>query len=549
MDNAQLITDVKELLGNAETEKALNRLAEFLGSDPKYKQLNRLVLQARAQFQKAQRDELQGLVSGEQSKLNYNQVTRQALQIVEWLEEGNLRPETSFPPPPPRRWPMALGAVILLMVLAGGGYWWFQRQEPDLETTQTADCPIDEAFPESSEFNILLRPFQTVAGEEQKPHLIIAKKLDDFIKGLKIDCDFGTLTDVDPDSFFTDADADTAAIRCGANLIIWGTVEKPAPSDSSTIQMNYKFVSQDSFVKLSKLELTGGSELVKVNTLSNIPTGTTLTQSIFESIKLLFGLIAHETGDRSTAIEMLEGYEPAPEDTTAHLLKGMVLAEDYMANNQDEKAWESYNQLLEVHPEYPLARNNRGILNYQKGNYEDAAEDFSVFLKKDSTNAEVLEIRGSAYLKADQLKKARLDLQKVKELRVPDRELNRKIEEVDKKIEEEEKTKASAEAEIRANPNNLAAWNQKAISSQKLGDYKEAARASEVILRQDPDNVNAYLQIIKAYRSAGDTILAEKAIQRAEAAGISRSRLNQMAPLDITLSPRRTNTIIPLKKN
>ena len=56
----------------------------------------------------------------------------------------------------------------------------------------------------------------------------------------------------------------------------------------------------------------------------------------------------------------------APEDTTAHLLKGMVLAEDYITSNQDEKLG-ILQPIIEVHPEYPLARNNRGILNYQKG--------------------------------------------------------------------------------------------------------------------------------------------------------------------------------------
>ena len=47
MDKAQLISEVKQLLGNAEMDKAFNRLAEFLVSDPKYRELHNLALQAR----------------------------------------------------------------------------------------------------------------------------------------------------------------------------------------------------------------------------------------------------------------------------------------------------------------------------------------------------------------------------------------------------------------------------------------------------------------------------------------------------------------------
>lgn len=539
MDKAQLISEVKELLGNAETEKALGRLTDFLRSSPEYKDLYSLALQARARFRKAQQDEIQGLASSEQTKLSYNQATRQALQVVEWLEAGNLKPDASFTEEArPARWPWAAGAVALVLLLAGGWYFWNRSQQAQPGGAQTANCQIDDPFPETSQFNILLRPFQALAGEgSPKPHLTIATRLQDFVKRLKIDCDFGTMTDVDPNSFFSDADAEAAAKSCKANLIIWGTVEKLSSSDSFTVQTRYKFVNKDSLVSVSKLELTEGSEIATVDAISIIPASTTLTQSIFESIKLLFGLIAHETGDREQAIEMLEAYQPLPEDTTANLIKGMLLGDEYIAQGQEDRAWEAYSQLLETH-DYPLARNNRGVLNYKKGNFEEAAEDLSVFLEAKPDNAEALEIRGSAYLNAEQLQNAREDLQKVQEMRAaPSPELNRKLEEVNEKIQLEEQNKASADAAVRANPNNLAAWNQKAVSSLKLGNYQEAVRAGEAILSRDRDNVGAFVQIIKAHRSAGDTAQVEKTIQRAEAAGISRRQLDRLTPFSLYQTP------------
>lgn len=540
MDKAQLISEVKELVGNAEMEKALNRLAEFLQSKPEYKALYNLVLQSRAQFQKTQRDEIQGLASSEQTKLGYNQVTRQILQAAEWLEEGNLRPDAGFTKksrPGSRLWVAA--AIVLALVLAGGGYWLFlasSTEEP--EVVQTADCPIDEKFDETSEFNILLRPFQSVAGESQRPHVLIANSLQAFIKGLRIKCDFGTLKVEDTDRFYSDADADEDAMKCGADLFIWGITES-SPSRPITIKTFYKFFSRGDRLMLSKLKGAEGSELATVETLSSILTSGVLTQGIEEDIKLLFGLIAHETRDSITAISMLEGYQP--EDSTTLLLKGMVLAEDYLATHQKDKAWESYNQVLEIHPNYAIARNNRGVLNYQKGNYMEAVEDLSVALEKEKDSSiveSILKTRSSAYLNVDHLKEAREDLQKVQTLRkIPDREINQKIKEVDQKILEEEKVKASAEAEIRANPNNLSAWNQKAISSAKLGNYREAVSAGEAILRRDPDNLDAFVQIIKAYRSAGDTTQAEKVIQRAEAAGITRQQLEGLTPFKLIQPP------------
>lgn len=533
MNKPQLISEVKELLGNAETEEALNRLLEFLRSDPKYKELYNLALQARARFRKAQQEDIQGLASSEQTKLAYNQATRQALQVVQWLEEGNLNPDATFAEEKRQnRWPWVVGAIALLLIVAGGGYWWYRSLQGETTEPSAASCPVQ--FSSSSIFNILLMPFQALDDKKLRPHLTIAESLDEFKKKYNIQCDLELFPEDRPVTIATTDDASQQATQCQAQLIIWGTTE--GFTDNAIIKTHYKFFNkkgkEEDNLELSKLEWTEGSELDTVRTLSSIATSGVLTQAIEESIKLLFGLIAHETGQTASAIEMLEGYEPA--DSAAHLVKGMVLAEDYLASKQEEKAWESYNEVLTIHPDYALARNNRGILNLKKENYEEAAEDLSVFLEKKPTDTVALEARGTAYLRAEQLKEAREDLQKVQKLkRIPDRELNQKLEEVDKKIREEENTKAAAEADLRANPNNLAAWNLKATTSIKLGDYREAVKAGEAILRRDPDNKDAFVQIIKAYRSAGDTAQVNKTIQRAEAAGISRRELDGLLPFKL----------------
>lgn len=560
MDKAQLISEVKELLANAETEKALGRMAEFLQNSPEYRQLYNLALQARAQFRKTQRDELQGLASAEQSKLNYNQVTRQAFQIAEWLEEGNLRPEAGFAEGSPRRWPLVAGIIALLLILGSGGYWWYRSQQGNAEEPgggeepQQTSCPPEVEFDPASDFNILVMPFRGSKGAELPPHIAIVFRLDELKNEYRIPCSIKDFPVDNPGSeIATTEDADRRARDCKAELIIWGIAEKV--SGNTIIYTRYKFVSRGDQLPLYKLKMTENSGLDTVTTISSIATAGILTEGIEESIKLLFGLIAHENENLPVAIEMLEKYET--QDSAATLVKGMVLAQDYLASGQSQKAWESYNQVLDQHPNYALARNNRGMLNFQKGNYLEAAEDLSVALETapDTSKADILELRGAAYLKADQLDKAKADLKDARELRQPDKgvdkkdALDRKIKEIDRKIEAEKSTKASAEAKLRLDPNNLTALSQKAVSSQRLGDYQQAIEASRAILRKDPRNIDAYVKIIQAYRSAGDAEQIEKAIRQAEAAGISRDRLNQLTPFDLNRLPLRPGGNIQLKKN
>lgn len=535
MDKAQLLIELKRLIGNAETEKALDLLLSFLAGDARYRHPQQEALQAQAQFKKAQRDESFGLASAEQSKLSYSRTTQQLLHLAERLEAGELGPLKGSPAAG-KRSAIAWLAGVLAIALAAVGIWYFTRPTNGQEGAQQADVENCPAFPEPEAFNILLFPFQVLEGEATKPHIAINSSLSQFKEKYDIDCEIGfyRADESDPNSFPTSYDdAGRKASSCHAKLVIWGTAGKGS-SGGTTIQMFYKFLNEGGKLPLSRLNLAEAAQVITVPTISSIVTEGNLTHSLEENIRLLFGLIAHESDNKNLAIEMLEGFEA--QDSASVLVKGMVLADNYLATDQAEKALSSYDSVLAWHPNYALARNNRGILLYKKEQFVEAAEDLSVALEKDSTNAKLLEIRCDAYLKTEQLDKAKEDLNRLKQMPSTSRstDLDEKLKEVNQKIEAQKQIKAEAESALRRNPTNTAALLLKAESSQKLGQYEQAIQAAETSLRADPRNLRAFAQLIIAYRSKGDREQVASAIRRADEAGLSRAELSKLVPFSLS---------------
>ncbi|MCB9274908.1 MAG: tetratricopeptide repeat protein [Lewinellaceae bacterium] len=543
MDNTQLLTEVKQLIGKAETGKALEKLIAFLESAPRFQYLYQEALQAQALFKKAERDESFGLVSAEQSKLSYSRTTQQLLQLVGRLERNELGPFESSPAAKKRRYAYwAIGALLLALAAFGG--WWLLKPDSSQGENLLAEAENCPAYPADDAFNILLFPFQDLEGQATKPHIAINSSLSQFKEQFDINCEIGfyKADENDPNSFPTSYDdAGRKASSCHAKLVIWGTSGKSG-TGGTTIQMFYKFLDENGKLPLSKLGLTEeATQVVTVPTISSIVTEGNLTQSLEENIKLLFGLIAHESGDKNTAIEMLESFEANDSSTT--LVKGMVLADNYWATNQEDKALASYDTVLATHPNYFLARNNRGILLYKNEKYVEAAEDLSVALEKDTTDPQLLELRSDAYIKTEQLDKAKADLSRLQRLPPEERhiDVDKKLNEVNKKIEEQRQIKAEAESSLRHNPANTSALLLKAESSHKLGEYAQAIQAAETMLRNDPRNLRAFAQLIIAYRSQGDREKTAEAIRRADAAGVSRAELSRLVPFDLNeIAPIRT---------
>lgn len=536
MDKHQLISEAKRLVGNAEIEKALSQVLAFLGSEAAYRHLYQEALLIQSQFKKAQRDESLGLASNEQAKLSYSQTAQWLLRLLDRLESGDLAPADSGEVPRKNKLvPILAGALAVAAAIIA--VWLFlppSSGAPPEEPQQQSDtaCPT---WPEEQAFNILLFPFQPLNDNTLRPHIAISNRLAQLKEKYGINCGirFYEVNEADPNSYpATSSDAGNIGSRCQAKLAIWGTAE--SIPNSAIIRTNYKFLHGQGQLPLHKLMLTEKSGVDTVTTISSIATEGRLTQDIEESILLLFGLIAHESGNRDIAIELLESYPAA--DSASALLRGMVLADNYFSTHQEEKAVKSYDEVLALHPDYFLARNNRGILYFNKGLYAEAAEDLTVALQKDSNNAQLLEIRGDAFLRTEQLNRAKEDYLRAREISPATRTSEQKIKEVDRKIEEQRVIKERADLILRSNPTNLPALMQQAEASQKLGEYSQAIKAAETILRREPQNIKAFAQLIQAYHNQGDTAQIAKTLERAKAAGIRREKLNELTPVNLNRS-------------
>jgi len=326
----------------------------------------------------------------------------------------------------------------------------------------------------------------------------------------------------------TTKEAERIARNCNAQLIIWGTTENEA-SGKNIVLTKYKFLNID----LKKLLITSGTEVDTITSLSSIFTEGLLTEGIFSNMQLLFGVIANEMGKPEEAIAQLENIQPG--DSAANVLVNMVLSDSHLATNHPEKALESVNKVLETHPAYPLALNNRAILNFEMGNTTEALNDINAIIElKPDTNklAEAFVTRSTIYLKIQALDKAEQDLEKASELKP---EADKNIQQLSKAISDERKVqiriKREAELMIQSNPNDMKALEDKASADKALGNEKEALYAAKAAVANNSKDPRVFSIVLEDAVKTNDTNAFKKTNKKADQAGISRKELIQNAPL------------------
>jgi tetratricopeptide (TPR) repeat protein len=530
MEKSQAVQQARELASNAKQEEALELLLSFFGTDQRYRHLERKTRHVLAQYKRAERDAMLGVSDASTTQLAYNRITQNILKLTDYLEEGELKPGYLEGEKRQFSWG-AMITVALAILLLGGTAWYFLNKGTDEEPTATTACP---EFLNKEDFRILLFPFRELNENGLRPHLAIGDRLGKLKDQYGINCGirFYNIGEDNPNLYpTTTTDATTLGGQCRAQLVIWGSAEQAA--GSAIIQTRYHFIDQEK-LPLHKLTVQGSSQIDTVTTLSSIASQGTITASIEESIKLLFGIIAHGSGNLPVAKKLLESSQGV-QDASAALTRDMVLADIYLNQNDRQKATALYDAVLERHPDYPLALNNRALLHYQEGFFAEAAGDLS---KVSNPDPELLEIRAESFLKSDQLQNARKDLEQLQSIKA-DTEVDQKLDEVNRKIDREERIKANADAQLRINPNNLSALKQKANASRKLGDYNSTIKASEALLRRDPKNVEAYAELMKAYREQSQTDKARAVYERAKVAGADTSRLKNLVPQRMIFIPRQ----------
>lgn len=524
MSKQEIIKNIKAAITKAETPQALAQLIAFLDGNQQYSAMGKVARLAQAKYEGAERDFNQGLVDREGTTFIYNAVNRTVLQLVEDLQKDDFDASHYEPDMRPNQWQKRIVAILagILIVFAGGvGYSIYNAEKETPPTGLT--CPI---FQENAEFKVLLLPFQPNRKDELTPHITIKRRLTD--KSAKEN--LNTSIEIDKDYFDNHdtpgkTEAMTAGGDCGAQMVIWGIWEKT--NNGTIVSTDFKYLGSRDRFGFQKLKLESDDQIDTVFTMSNIETQGTLTQDIEKVINNYFGLIAELSGQPQAAIEPLKRATPSPTDTAAFLLNQMTLANCYIEMGDNHAAGEVYNNILETHPDYGFARNNRGVIMYQEGNYDQAVADISVNLDKIPNDADALILRASAYLKQEDLEKAEEDLDRFRIISPNKQHLQNRVNQLEKQKRAKRVIINKATTELKVNKNAITALNNRAAAYESLGEHAKAIADANRVIQLNQANQTAYETLIKAYKKDNQQTKAINMLRQAEAKGMQFQRLNK----------------------
>ncbi|HRD82174.1 MAG TPA: tetratricopeptide repeat protein, partial [Saprospiraceae bacterium] len=515
------------------------------------------------QFLNAKREANGGRITFDQADLIYNRVNNAVYQIAEDLENGITR---LTPAQQTRRMLPYLAIAIGAVAIAFLGYWVSQQggeDDPaDTQQTQTG-CPDFEA---GDSFKILLWEYDSFNEDNvdsKKLPVALQNRLSSIDRDGLLQTGIYTLAENQKYPLRKEQ-----ALQCEAQLSLWGTTDKVNENQWIVIT-NFAFAKP---WQLKRWGMSPGDDWEKsdiaatlplqgvfvdtISSLSSVFTEGKISTKVEQLLQIAIGLNATLTSDQNGAIATLESFES--QDSTLALLGGMLLADNYTRMGKEEQALAAYEKVLSVHPNYALALNNYAALQIKKGNYGEAIATLDNAATVAPKNADVLAMRGSAYLAVNQLDKAQKDFSKAQELttnkaagtearkEVRSKVIEQKVEELNVRVQQEKQRRSEAEQQLKVTPENVEALNTRADASKNLGDHKTAIQSANEVIKMQPDNVKAHTILVESLTALGDTARVRTALTRAEKIGIAPAEIKENAPLirsltDTTLFRRRFN--------
>lgn len=539
MEKLELIKEVKKLTGRADLEGALQLLDDFTLSDAKYDELHDRVVQTQAQLSQLQKDQNAGVISFENAKLSLNQVTRQILAILDELEAE----EKPFAQKPGRKRLIFLLSASVLMVALGsvGAYWWMNREKsPGVEeeenpTTVSSFCAdFDEP---DAEFRVLILPYYSFSVSPIRTHIGIRLRLGDLRDKyfIKLESEvYGDSTLARSDKYPANSEEAGRFVRtCSSDypidMVIWGT-EDQLDDDRKFITTKYRLLGHDNF-NLTKLKISD-TDVDTIRSLSSILTQGEVTGEIEQIIKFLFGLIKYETGDYNDAIAALEEAESKQLDSNAQLTKSMLLFDSYIQQNDENRALTALDSALATHPEYALALNNRAAIYFKRKNFEAAAADMEVANEKLPEDPTIVSNRLRTSLAVEKIYTARESLNKLEELTreettdLKNKDLVAKTPVVIDNIKRRQESVIEKTQDIlERDPGNIEALQEQAETYLKQGNFQDAVKLADQMLKVNPRQRVAYLILLEAYIELKREREIVETIRRAVRNGIDKNAL------------------------
>lgn len=559
MTKEQLILSVRELISAGNTADALQSLVRFLESDKKYSRLANIALLAQAQFQETQQKIRQGIISNTDADLVLNRVRHTIFTLLDDVEKENLRPdryEVEKDTTSKRQLTVLISilGVLVLGIVAILYFFVFKSDATNTDTGEVGEEVVEACpnFDSNSAFKVLLLPFFNY----REGNLNISKSIQLRLRKLAEDYNLDVMPlvfenvelarhiDLPPKKEI----AAQIAKECGSQLIIWGT-EEESRDGNIFIQADYIYTGSTDKFQFTKLKLQEDGVLDTVRTVSSIALqGSFFTRPIEQIVLTFFGIIAYEQNNFDAVITELE----AGNDTT--FIGNLILANSYLAQQNEQKALEKYDTVIARHPHYPLARNNRGLLLYKQEKYVEAIEDFNMQLELTPKDTVALVARANAYLQTEQLEKAEHDLNAAQEIAPASPTIQRNLKSVQLQQQQKRAEIKRAETNLEANTNVVSSFTMRAEANKSLGNVNNAIEDARKAIELDPKNPQPYAILIQTYYQENKEKELQQVLELAQKNGVNKRAIEDVnATVKSILTSQRllnaTPQIRALRKN
>ena len=517
MNKQEIIKEVKSLMANAQSNKALTLIIGFFQQDKKYSKLQQIAINTQNLYNKTQLDKNKGILSQEHILRQENVVNDTLFQLTRHIENDNLNPVDFNPLVQKKKTNKIMLVLLGLIPILLGVIAYFFIFPPG------PSCPD---FSSRTDFHVMLLPFKNLGSGQLSPETAIKERLvklsaqENVTAEVKIFSNFfeGNQNDL-PDY----EEAKEIGEGCHAEMLIWGTAEDT--SDGKIVNAKYRYLGAKDGLVFNQLKWEGEKQLDTLKAISNIMDHGELTAEIET---LLLAILLHKEGRTDEMLALLEKVNP--QNNHEAFVTYMLQADGYSEKKNYDKALVSYEKVLDAHPDYWLARCNKGILAIENGRFDEGINDLSKVLKKRPKDIDVLNARGEAFRKNKQFKKAVEDFERVKNIE-PNNSINdEKIKVINRKIAEAEANLNQQIAGLAKNPNNLNLLAEQTATAQVLGMDDLVEKNSEILINNNQFAEKATANLSHLYIQKGDTLKVKETIMKGRKRNVKDSKIIQSNP-------------------
>jgi hypothetical protein len=355
MDPTTTLAEIRDLVTRAKNEEAAEQLLQYIStSGQPARSWENTVRNLLAQYKRIKLDQQKSTISYDAGRIGINQVTNGLLSVLNNIEAGKAAPaEVAIISNKRRNIWMTIGLVVALL-LGGASFLMLrngnnqpvsEEEEPTevVEGVVKDKCPV---YAKNSEFNIMLLPYLPLDGKPKGVETALRINLAGLLEKYHImGSVFTQMIDFSsPEYPLTGQAAVNLAKPCRAQLIIWGTTEEDKRTANIITTTKFRFVESENF-SLTDLELNNQAEIDTVTSLSSIAAGGDLTEKIDATLRLILGLVAHETDHHETAADILDEVIRERGGVAENPKWGVIQADSYIRSGQEERALKVYREM------------------------------------------------------------------------------------------------------------------------------------------------------------------------------------------------------------